>query len=190
MNKVAVIGAPSSVGARHAGQEHAPELFRRQGPIENLRNTGLDVLDKGVLPMVSYQPDIDHPQRQNLALVSAVARQVSDRIYNTVQANVNLLVLGGDCTITLGVLAGMSRHFPNIGLNYFDGDVDLNTPADTPSGVFDGMVMAHIIGEGAVELTHISPRHPLMPQEKIILFGYNSNAGCIDTAEIERLEQY
>lgn len=98
------------------------------------------------------------------------------------------IVLGGDCTITLGVLAGLVKQFPNLGLIYCDGDIDLNTPTDTLSGIFDGMGMAHIIGKGADELTRIGHRYPLMPEENIIMFGYNPDAGWMDVAETQRLE--
>jgi arginase family enzyme len=40
-----------------------------------------------------------------------------------------VIVLGGDCTITLGVLAGLQRAEPDAGLVYFDGDADLGRPA-------------------------------------------------------------
>jgi arginase len=188
MSRVAIIGVPSSAGARSKGQEHAPQLFRQAGLIDRLRDVGLDVVDLGDLPMVSYEPDPDHPKEQNLPFVSAVARQVADRVEKCVRAGMKPVVLGGDCTITLGVLAGLLRHQATLGLMYFDGDVDLNTPSSTLSGIFDGMVMAHILGEGADELTHIGPRNPLMPEESIVLFGYNPQSGWIDAAEIEHLE--
>ena len=37
------------------------------------------------------------------------------------------LVIGGDCTITLGVIAGFRRRHPDVGLVYVDGDADLGT---------------------------------------------------------------
>jgi arginase len=41
MNKIAVIGVPSSAGAHRAGQELAPQLFRRAGFVERLRSARL-----------------------------------------------------------------------------------------------------------------------------------------------------
>ncbi len=82
----------------------------------------------------------------------------------------------------------MVRSFPNLGLVYFDGDVDLHTPADTVSGILDGMVLAHILGQGAHELARIGHRHPLLQEERILLFGYNPGAGWLDPIEQERLE--
>jgi arginase len=38
-----------------------------------------------------------------------------------------------------GVVAGLLRHHPGLGVLYFDGDVDLSTPATTQSGILDAM---------------------------------------------------
>ncbi len=35
----------------------------------------------------------------------------------------------------------------------------------------------------------MGPRHPLMPQEQIVLFGYNQEAGWIDLEEVARLQE-
>lgn len=189
MSKIAVIGVPSSAGARRTGQERAPQSFRRAGFIKRLRSVGLHVVDFGDLPRISFHPDAQNPKQQNLALVCDVARRVADQVYRAAQDQTKPIVLGGDCTITLGVLAGLVRHSANLGLMYFDGDVDLNTPSTTNTGILDGMGMAHIIGKGSDELTRIGPRYPLMPEENIILFGYNPDAGWIDPAETQLLEQ-
>lgn len=189
MNRIAVTGVPSSAGARRIGQERAPQLFRRVGLIEQLRSAGLHVMDLGDLPEVFFHPDVQHPKQQNFALVCDVAKRVAEQVDIALQRRAKPVVLGGDCTITLGVLAGLVSRFPDLGLMYFDGDVDLHTPGDTLSGILDGMGMAHIIGEGADGLSHIGPRYPLMPQENITLFGYNPDAGWLDPAEMQRLER-
>ena len=142
MNRVAVIGVPSSAGARRIGQERAPQSFRQAGFIERLKAAGVEVIDLGDLPEVSYQPDHQHPQAQNLQLVVDVARRVANQVEGAIRERAFPIVLGGDCSITLGVIAGLISQEPRLGLVYYDGDLDLNPPATTPSGIFDGMVMA------------------------------------------------
>lgn len=187
--QVAVIGVPSSAGARRTGQEQAPAALRAAGILERLRARGLDVTDLGDLPTVSFRPDPSQPRRQNLALVADMARQAADRVEQAVASHQWPLVLGGDCSLSLGVLAGLIRRHPRLGLLYFDGDVDLNTPETTPSGVFDGMVMAHILGRGAPELVGIGPRVPLLSEQDVVLFGYDVASGWIDPPELEALER-
>ena len=188
MKRVAVIGVPSSAGAHGVGQERAPQLFRQAGFIELLSSIGLEVTDFGDLPEVSYRPDPHHPKQQNLAIVCDVIKQVTEQVNRSMSQHAKPIVLGGDCTITLGVIAGLVNQFPNLGLIYLDGGPDLNTPKDTLTGIFDGMGLAHIIGNGAYEMTHIGHRYPLMAEENILLFGYNPDSGWMDEAETKRLE--
>jgi arginase len=42
-----------------------------------------------------------------------------------------VLILGGDCTVELGTVAGTLVGSPNVGLVYVDLDTDLNTPEST-----------------------------------------------------------
>lgn len=187
MKKICILGVPSSAGARRTGQERAPQLFRRAGLLEKLQSVGLEATDLGDLPEAVYQPDHKNLKAQNRRLVAEVSGRVAVCVRDIVKDNNVPLVIGGDCTITLGAAAGMISHIPGSGLMYFDGDVDLNTPDTTPSGIFDGMVIAHMTGRGDDILSHSGPRYPLMPEEMIFLFGYNSEAGSIDAAELEIL---
>ncbi len=175
-------------GARRTGQEGAPAALRAAYLLERLWAGGLEIADLGDLPSVCYRPDPEHPRRQNLPLVVGVARQVADRVDRALASRRLPLVLGGDCSLSLGVLAGLLRHHSRLGLLYFDGDVDLNTPETTPSGVFDGMVMAHALGRGVRQLAGIGPRRPLLEEEDVVLFGYDETSGWIDPAELEALE--
>ena len=187
--QVAIIGVPSSAGARLTGQERAPAAFRAAGVYERLCAKGLDVTDLGDLPAVAYRPDPAHPRQQNLALVADVARQVADRVDRALASRRFPLVLGGDCSLSLGVLSGLIRHHPRVGLIYFDSDVDLNTPETTPSGIFDCMVMAHILGRGAPELAGVGPRVPLLSEQDVVLFGYDAESGWTDPPELDAIER-
>jgi arginase len=83
------------------------------------------------------------------------------------------LAIGGDCTITLGVVAGAQRHDPTAGLLYFDGDADLATPARTGSGVLDAMGIAHLLGLADTELARLDGRTPMLTDERLALIGYD-----------------
>ena len=189
MKEIGIVGVPSSAGARMTGQEKAHRAYRNANLIKRLHSAGLSVTDFGNLPETQFRPDEQHPKSQNLHLVIEVAERVAKQMQVVLRDNALPIVLGGDCTITLGVLAGLIPEVPNLGLVYFDGDIDLNTPDTTVSGVFDGMVMAHIIGKGVDALARIGPRYPLMAEEDIVMFGYNTEAGGIDEVEAQVFEQ-
>jgi arginase len=116
MREWVMIGVPSSAGAHHAGQERAPAALRAAGLIGRLRAAGLPVADAGDLPVVAFEADHDHPGARNLAAVAGVARRVADAVAAVVASGRLPLVVGGDCTITLGVIAGFRRVHPDVGL--------------------------------------------------------------------------
>ena len=168
-----LIGVPSSAGAHGPGQEKAPAALRQAGLLGALRETGLEVEDLGDLPVTRFQPDMANRKRQSRSPVITVARQVADRVTAAVERDLVPLVVGGDCTITLGVVAGMLRYQPDLGLIYFDGDADMTTPETTHSGIFDSMGVSHLIGEGDPEVAHVGLRFPLLPPDRITLFGFH-----------------
>jgi arginase len=186
MRTFGVISIPSSAGARNVGQELAPQALRSAGLFEELKKGNVKVVDCGSTPLVRFEPDRSNPNAQNLPLVAAVARKTMSRVANAVQSNLFPFVIGGDCTITLGVVAGMTEPGENLGLVYFDADVDLNTPDDTPSGIFDGMGMSHMLGEGAPELSRMGSRYPLLDKQRIAMFGVNMSSGSVDPHELDR----
>src|SRR5258708_29920766 len=141
-----LIGAPSSAGAHGPGQEKAPAALRQAGLLGALREAGLQVEDLGDLPVTRFQPDPANRKRQSRSQVIKVARQVADRVASAVERGLVPLVLGGDCTIVLGVVSGLVRRQPDLGLVYFAGDADMTTPETTRSGLVDSLGISHPIG--------------------------------------------
>jgi arginase len=154
------IGVPTSAGAHHAGQERAPEALRQAGLIDRLRAVGVDIEDAGDLPGAVFTVDHEHPEARNLGAVVRVAGEVADAVAGHLASGRLPLVIGGDCTITLGVIAGFQRQHPDVGLVYVDGDADLGTPARGGSGIFDSMGVAHLLGQGAPELAGLGGTEP------------------------------
>jgi len=190
MNKrVAVIGVPSSAGARRPGQELGPHCLRGAGLIERLRASGQEVADEGDLPPWTYTRDDLHPRHQNVPAVAAVARGVAEGVAAAASRDALPFVLGGDCTLALGVVAGLQRIGGRVGLLYFDADLDLNTPETSPSGILDGMGLAHLLGDGLDDLRKLGSVCPLLRESDVSLFAFSVEAGSIDPPELARLER-
>jgi len=185
---IAIVGVPSSAGARARGPERAPGALRAAGLLTALQANGIDVVDRGDLPRTEFRADEDCPKLQNLGLVCRVARDVAREVRLASGTGGMPVVLGGDCTITIGTVAGLIEGGgADLGVLYFDGDLDLNTPQTTPSGILDGMVAAHLLGDGCPELAGIGPCAPLVPQTRLAFFGYNVGAGFVDPPELSSL---
>jgi arginase family enzyme len=109
MRKIAVIGAATSAGSHHAGQEHAPAALRAAGFVTRLEEAGLDVEDLGDVAQATFTQDQMTATARNLATVVEVASTVADAVAGALSAGRLPIALGGDCTITLGVIAGVRR---------------------------------------------------------------------------------
>jgi arginase len=142
------------------------------------------VVDHGDLARVRFRPDPAHRQAQSLALVLDVAREVAAAVADALGTGELPLVLGGDCTITLGVIAGFIVHGDDLALLYMDGGMDVATPGTYRPGILDSMGVAHLIGESGVadDLARLGPRYPLLPGQQIVAFGYTPG----EPAEAER----
>jgi arginase len=168
-----VLGVASSAGTHHAGQDRAPQALRDAGLLDRLRLAGVPVTDGGDVAAEVFAVDHDHPTQRNLDAVVRVATQVADAVDDTLGRGDIPLVLGGDCTITLGVVAGVQRRLPRAGLFYFDGDADLATPETTTSGVLDAMGVAHLLGRADTDLARLSPATPPLTDERLVLLGFD-----------------
>jgi arginase len=169
--RLAVLGVPSSIGARNTGTEKAPQALRAAGLLDRIRAGGHDVEDRGDQETAPYVPDPDHAREQNVPGVAAMARTLAGRIESVLREGRKALVLGGDCTIALGSLAGITRIHPETGLAYLDRDAELNTPRSSGSGILDGMVIAHLLGRGVPELVRLEDRSPLLRPARLALLG-------------------
>ena len=139
-----ILGVPSSAGAFAAGQERAPAALREAGLVERLAAAG-DVLDLGDLPEFRWRPDRAQPRAQHAAQVAETAARVRDAVAGRLGSGNGLLVLGGDCTVGLGTVAGSRLAGGRTGLVYLDMHADLNVPSSVVDGALDWMGMAHML---------------------------------------------
>jgi arginase len=170
MSDWVMIGVPSSAGAHHAGQDRAPDALRAAGLVARLGAAGESVVDTGNLPAAAFAVDREHPGGRNLPAVVRVARQVADAVAGAEDGR-PLLVVGGDCTITLGVISGFRRRHPDVGLVYVDGDADVSVPDSGGSGIFDSMGVSHLLGRGAPELAGLAGTVPLLDPARLAIVG-------------------
>ncbi len=169
--KIALIGAPSSAAAFLPGSEKAPAAIRAAGLVGRLQNAGFEVIDHGDCAPRHFAEDDEHRRARNLTEIVAGLSDLKLRAEVAVKSGAIVLVVGGDCAQTIGLLTGARRYYKHLNLFWMDRDADLNTPASTPSGRIDGMVVAHIIGKGAPELVRFWGEPPLVREPDVYLFG-------------------
>jgi arginase len=169
--KIALIGAPSSAAAFLPGTEKAAGALRAAGLLERLQSAGYEVTDYGDCAPRLFADDEEHRRARNLPEIVAGLNDLKMRAEIAVKSGALVLVLAGDCAQVIGLLTGARRYYKHVNLLWFDRDADLNTPATTPSGRIDGMVVAHIIGKGAPELVRFWGEAPLVREPDVTMFG-------------------
>ncbi len=85
------------------------------------------------------------------------------------------LVLGGDHSVAVGTVSGVSRALrakrQSLGLIWIDAHADMNTPETSPSGNVHGMPLACCIGQGPPELTRLYGYAPKVDPAHAVLVG-------------------
>ena len=178
MRAINLIGAPSSAGAYAPGQEKAPAAFRRHRLAQVLKSGGWRVNDLGDTPQFRWRPDPQHPKAMNVDAVRRTASGVADRVAVALGRGENALVIGGDCTIELGSVAGAIQSGASVGLVYVDLDVDLNAPA-TSDGALDWTGVAHLLDIPGVapELSGLGVIRPMLKPDQVLFFAAGNITG-------------
>ncbi len=179
--EIAVVGIPTALGGHLAGMELTPAGLRELGLIERLQARpalgGTRLRDEGDLRIEpGFQVDPD-PRAKNRAAICEFLPRERDLVArivatNATSAGTRLLVLGGDCTVHAGAMAGLRAAHPErrLAIAWFDAHGDFNTPDRTPSGSVWGMPFAMICGRGDDDLV-AAASGPTVYDDDAALFG-------------------
>ncbi len=86
------------------------------------------------------------------------------------------LILGGDCSVLLGALLGLTRE-GDLGLVYIDAHSDFHTIETTQTGGVAGMDLALATGRGDSELARLRGERPLVRDEHVVAVGVRAPDG-------------
>jgi len=168
------VGVPSSAASYAAGQDLAPQALRSAGLLARLVAAGLEVRDEGDLPHQVWKPDREHPLAQNVGQATESLVELAGRLGPLLARGDFALVLGGNCTIALGIMAALrSLGTGTPGLLYLDRHFDLNTPDTTADGALDWMGLAHALAlPGCVDaLADAFGPRPLLEPRQVAWLG-------------------
>ena len=175
---IALIGAPTDIGAGHRGASMGPEALRVAGLAEALRERGLQVRDAGNLagPMNPWQSPVDGYRHLDQAV--AWNRAVMDAVAACLRDGELPVLLGGDHCLGIGSITAVARHCRDKGLKlrvlWLDAHADFNTFEVTPSGNIHGMPVACLCGVGPPALTTLGGPAPALASADLRQIGIRS----------------
>ena len=134
MNKtVEIIGVPLDLGANQRGSNMGPTAMRIAGLHDKIKRLGYEVYDDGDLfvPVRETLPERDS-QENFRGNIRQVCEDLAEKTYQSMQANRTPITLGGDHSLAIGSISGVSRHLKEkgqeLGVIWFDAHADMNTP--------------------------------------------------------------
>ena len=174
------------LGAGRRGVDMGPSALRLADLNGRLAALGYEVEDLGNIAV--DQPEtapIGQESARYLTQIAHTCERLSDLVEKAAGRGSMPMVLGGDHSVAIGTIAGMSARFrargQKVGLLWIDAHADMNTPQSSPSGNVHGMPLACSIGLGPRELTHMGGYAPKVDPANVAIVGLRS----VD--EIERL---
>jgi arginase len=198
-NKVTLLSVPFDLGAGRQGALLGPEAILQAGLIRHLSKLDIDVENQGKVAGTVAPVSEQNSKLHHLNEIVAMNTQLAKRVASIVQSGSSPLVLGGDHSIAIGTIAGLSAHYRDLGIIWFDAHADLNTEDTTPSGNVHGMSLSVALGRGPSILTQIRGAAPLVKPENVVIIGarqvdpgereYIKSTGitCFTMHEIDRL---
>lgn len=173
---VHIINVPLDLGASRRGTDAGPSAFRvarLSDAVSKLGYTLTTETDITVPSMETRQTTSTKARFKDEILV--VCENLAEVSLQAMDSGEFPLVIGGDHSIAMGTVAGVSAHFKksggDLGLIWFDAHGDMNLPEFSPSGNVHGMPLAHLLGYGDKDLASILGNHPAIKPEHVVLIG-------------------
>src|SRR5215472_2060945 len=144
---ISIIGAPLDLGQDRRGVDMGPSAMRVANLNRRLAALGYRVEDLGNIAVDQPEASPEGPVRARyLPQIAETCRRLAIAVDKAASHGKVPVVLGGDHSVAIGTVAGVSRAFRKrkqpVGLIWIDAHADMNTPESSPSGNVHGMPLA------------------------------------------------
>lgn len=167
------------LGAGRRGVDMGPSALRVASLNERVASLGYQVADLGNVEVPQAESvTVGATSARYLNEIAATCQRLADTVEKAVDADEFPIVLGGDHSVAVGTVSGLShvyqRQGKKIGLVWIDAHADMNTPETSPSGNVHGMPLACCVGRGPKELTHLFGYAPKVEPRNVAVIGLRS----------------
>lgn len=167
MKALSLIEAPSDLGLRPTGVRGLPNALREVGFLEGLPNARYE----GAVAVPRYSSRRDTPTAVlNANGIRIFSRRLAERVGFILDQDRFPLILGGDCSILVGIALALRRR-GRFGLLFIDGHADYYSPESEPNGELASMELAVVTGRGPGEVADLDGLRPLLREEDVRALG-------------------
>ena len=184
MLKIAIGNVHLDLGAGRRGVDMGPSAIHLAGLKSGIEALGHRVVENYAIGVASQEMlTPGDPHARFLPEITRVCSELADRVELALEHGWFPMVLGGDHSVAIGTISGISRFYrkrgQRIGVLWVDAHTDSNTPDTSPSGNLHGMPLAVLLGHGPKDLVAIAGAEPALRIGDVCVVG----ARDIDTTE-------
>jgi len=184
---IQIIGMPISYGADKPGCDLGPKKLREVGMVSMLKQLGYAVDDLGDIEVAKVSDEHKYDYDSKLKYFDVVADaniKLAYKAYKSISKGNFPLTIGGDHSLAMGSIAGISKKVKKLGVVWIDAHGDLNTHETTLSGNIHGMPLAASIGKGPEKLINLFENRIKVMDENVVHIGGRD----LDPGEMEILK--
>lgn len=170
---IRVLGVPFNGDGTTPAQENPSAALRSAGITDFRSLVHSTVEDLGDMDIPPFSGVRDpHTSILNLAAWKEISIKTAQRVRAALDDRGLLIVLGGDCSILLGVFGAFALAGMRVGLVMLDGHTDYRDPASSVSGEPADLETAVLTGTGPAQLVNLFGKTPLIDPGDVVVCGY------------------
>ena len=171
--KIGILGIPFNGDGTRPEVENPAAALREAGLTKLKIHSGDVLLDYGDLLIPVFDGHRDPNTRVlNLNAWKEISRQTANRLLSIQEEADFVVILGGDCSILLGIFGAFSLADRHVGLVILDGHTDYRDPSASSTGEPADLELAILTGKGPGELTGLFGLQPLLQPADVVVYGY------------------
>lgn len=176
---ISIIGFPMDLGSGRRGVDMGPSALRIAGLETKLEQLGYKVEDTGDIDIeIMERQKLNNPKLRYLNEILKTSKVLATRVEKVLEQNKFPLCIGGDHSMAIGTIAGISSYCKKnkltLGVIWIDAHTDMNTDETTPSGNIHGMPLAASMGLGNTELVNFYGFSPKVKPENCAIIAARS----------------
>lgn len=186
---ITIIGVPFNGDGTTPEIENPAQTFRDEGLISLLKKERHQVSDIGDLSIPSYTNKRDSiTQVLNFSAWRDMSVRLSKTLDDLLDKDTLPIVLGGDCSILVGILDAFNARDLSLNLFFLDGHADFHDINSSSTGEPADMELAALTGYLPKEIVTMTGRGPLLNKGNVVVYGINEY-DLIDTSNIDVIDR-
>jgi arginase len=169
IQKIQIISAPSILGLKPTGVEQLPQALLNTGRLQTLKHLQSPLELPTLNSRYNYQRDAE-TKCLNPEAIHDFSKLLMSKVGEPIDQSHFPLILGGDCSVLIGIMAGLKRK-GKYGLLFLDAHADFYEPGKSTTGEVADMDLAIVTGRGPDILTNIDNLKPYVEDKNVIQIG-------------------